>query len=600
MKHGSSRSIPDNAPKADLSHLKHLGRYLKPYKRQIAFAVLALIFTSSAVLGMGSGLRFLVDEGLGKGNHSLLNHAFIIMVCVVLLLAGATFMRFSLVTWIGEKVVADIRRDVFQHIIRMHLGFFETTRTGEILSRMTSDTTILQSVVGSSVSIALRNTLLFVGGAFMLFVTSPILTFYTAFIVPLAVAPIIILGRKVRKLSRASQDRLADLSSRIEESVSGIRAIQALSLESRETNRFETDIADLLVTAQERIRYRAALTAIVITLVFGAIITVLWIGGHSVLNGTLSAGSLSAFIFYSVVVAGAVGAISEVIGDLQRAAGSTERLMELLNLKSQITAPASPLILPTPLQGNVAFQDVGFHYPSRPDRNALEAFNLSITPGEHVAIVGPSGAGKTTLFQLLLRFYDPQSGHVFLDGIPIEKLDPVALRTHIGLVPQDPMIFSTNAWDNIRCGNMSASDSDVLKAAEAACALEFLMKLPQGLDSHLGEKGVRLSGGQRQRIAIARAIVRNPRILLLDEATNALDAESEHLVQQALTTLMKNRTTLVIAHRLSTVLNADRIVLMDQGKISAMGKHHELLKTSPLYARLAALQFEQKLDALAS
>lgn len=590
--------MAEDRPKTkELGNLRMLTGYLRPYRWPLAGAMLALIFTSSAVLGMGAGLRYLVDEGLGKGDPHLLDRAFVVMLGVVVLLAIATFFRFALITWVGERVIADIRRDVFRHVIQMHLGFFETTRTGEILSRMTTDTTVLQSVVGSSISIALRNTLLLLGASTMLVITSPQLTMYVAVIVPLVVVPIITLGRKVRRLSRASQDRLADLSAGIEESISGIRAIQSLSLEQAENTRFDSNVTGLLNTAKQRITSRAMLTAIVITLVFGAIITVLWIGGRNVLDGTLSPGALSAFIFYSVVTAGAVGAISEVVGDLQRAAGATERLMELLATAPEIAAPENPKALPNPVSGSIRFEDITFRYPSRPNKAALEQFSLTIEPGQTIALVGPSGAGKTTLFQLLLRFYDPQSGRILIDGIAVQDADPSELRARIGLVPQEPVIFSANAWENIRAGRADATDAEILDAAEAAAAREFLEKLPQGLDSFLGEKGVRLSGGQRQRLAIARAIIRNPRILLLDEATNALDAESEHLVQEAITHLMKDRTTLVIAHRLSTVLSADRIVVMDEGKIQAIGTHQELMQSSPLYARLAQLQFDQKATA---
>lgn len=587
--------LEERPKQKDLSSLKLLGSYLRPYKFSIACAMLALLVTSFSVLGMGGGLRHLVDEGLGKGDPHLLNQAYLVMLGVVMLLAGATYMRFSLVTWVGERVIADIRRDVFAKVIHMHLGFFETTRTGEIISRLTTDTTLLQSVVGSTISIALRNTLMLIGAGVMLVITSPMLTLYIAVIVPVVVVPIVVLGRKVRLLSRETQDRLADLSASVEESVSAIRAIQSLSLEQAQNARFNRDIANVLSTAKRRIQTRAWLTAIVITLVFGAIITVLWIGGRNVLDGTLSPGALSAFIFYSVVLAGSVGAISEVMGELQRAAGATERLMELLSMTPGITPPSHPLPVPSPLQGRIVFDRVQFRYPSRPHSAALEDFSLVVEPGETVALVGPSGAGKTTILQLFLRFYDPESGHITVDGQDIRAFDPTALRRAVGLVAQDPVIFSANAWENIRFGKPDASDAEVLAAAKAAEALPFLETLPEGLDSFLGEKGVRLSGGQRQRVAIARAMIRNPKILLLDEATNALDAQSERLVQEAITRLMEGRTTLVIAHRLSTVLNADKIVVLDQGKIQAVGTHKELLHSNPLYKRLAELQFEVSL-----
>ncbi len=594
MRGTPSHRMTDRDKGESLASLKALAHYLAPYRWAVVGALLALIFTSSAVLGMGSGLKFLVDEGLGKGNPDLLDKAYGVMLGVVVLLAVSTYLRFYLVTWIGERVIADIRRDVFAHVIALDLPFFEVTRTGEILSRLTTDTTVLQGVVGSSVSVALRNSLLLIGGLTMLVVTSAELTLYVLFIVPLVLVPIITLGRKVRKLSRASQDRLADLSAHVEENVSGIRTIQALSLESARKGQFNDQVGVLLNTARARIRMRALLTAIVIILVFGAIISVLWIGGKQVLDGTLSAGALSAFIFYAVVVAGAVGAISEVIGDLQRAAGATERLMELLATHPDIVSPENPAQLPTPVRGDIRFNAVTFHYPSRPDHAAVQEISLHVKPGETVALVGPSGSGKSTLFQLLLRFYDPQTGSIAIDDVAIDSLDPVALRHAIGLVPQDAIIFSANAWDNIRAGRPDASDDEVLAAARAAEALEFLESLPNGLDTFLGEKGVRLSGGQRQRLAIARAIIRNPKILLLDEATNALDAQSEHLVQQALSALMQDRTTLVIAHRLATVLEADRIVVMNGGQIEAIGTHQELLKSSSLYATLSALQFQDR------
>lgn len=585
-------ATPDNAPaKGRIKSLTKLMYYLRPYRARIVMAMIALFFTSTAVLGMGGALKYLIDEGIAKGDMHLLNQSFIILIAVVLLLALATYTRYYLVSWVGENVVADIRRDVFSHVMHLHTAFFESTRTGELLSRITTDTTLLQTVVGSSVSVALRNSLLFLGGSFMLFHTSGWLAFYVSLIVPLVIVPIVVVGKQVRSLSRATQAKVADLSAQAEEALSGMRTVQAFSLEEYEAKRFSSLVETALATALSRIRMRAALTGMVIAFVFSAIVMVLWIGGRDVIHGHLSAGALSAFIFYSVVVAGAVGAISEVVGELQRAAGAAERLMELLAEQSAIRSPETPVQVPSPLRGRIGFEGVTFHYPTRPDKAAVQDLTLAIEPGETVALVGPSGAGKTTLLQLLLRFYDPGAGRVTLDGVNIRELDVKELRSHIGIVQQDPTIFSANAWDNIRCGRPDAPAKDVIVAAEAAEALDFLQKLPEGLDTHLGEKGVRLSGGQKQRLAIARAMIRNPRILLLDEATSALDSENERKVQQALTRLMQGRTTLVIAHRLATVKNANRIAVINEGRLEAIGTHEQLLEKSPLYAHLASLQF---------
>jgi ATP-binding cassette subfamily B protein len=577
--------------KGKIGSLVKLRAYLKPYRLRIIGALVALATSSAIVLGLGSALRYLIDEGIDKNDLTLLDRSFTIFIGLTFLLSLATYSRYYLVSWVGEKAIADIRRDVYNRVIRLDTAFFETTRTGELLSRITTDTTLLQTVVGSTLSMALRNGLLFIGGSFMLFHTSPRLAGYVSLIVPLVVVPIIVVGRQVRKLSRATQGRIADLSSHAEETISGIRTIQAFSLETYESERFSEQVDLSLKTALSRIRTRAALIALVIAFVFGSIMTVLWIGERDVMQKQMSSGTLSAFLFYAVIVAGSVAAISEVVGELQRAAGATERLMELLSLISAVTDPAHPIPLPKPLMGRIQYDRVVFHYPSRPDKSAIEDLSLTVEPGETVALVGPSGAGKTTLFQLLLRFYDPKSGSVTIDGTDIRDVMLTELRSHIGLVPQDPVIFSANAWDNIRCGRPDAPTKDILLAAQNASALEFLEKLPDGLDTHLGEKGVRLSGGQKQRIAVARAMVRNPRILLLDEATSALDSENELKVQQALERLMQGRTTLVIAHRLSTVLNASRIAVINEGRLEAIGKHEQLLATSELYARLCALQF---------
>jgi ATP-binding cassette subfamily B protein len=584
----------DRPKSQNLRILTALWRFVRPYKAQIACATLALMVAAGTVLALGRGLRMLVDEGFASGNADLLDQAVLVMLAVVAILAGATFARFYLVSWIGERVVADMRRAVFDRVVTLSPAYYEINRTGEILSRLTTDTTILQVVVGSSVSVALRNALLFLGGLALLIVTSPKLTGLVLLVVPLVLLPILFFGRRVRRLSKETQDRIADVGAHVDESLNAIRTVQAFTHERLDMQRFGTQVEAAFDTAVRRIKARAALTAIVIVLVFGAIAAILWIGGHDVLSGRISAGELSAFVFYAVVVAGAVGSISEVIGDLQRAAGATERLLELLHTDSDIRVPDSPVPLPQPTRGAVSFEQVVFHYPARPDWAALDGFSLQVAPGEKVALVGPSGAGKTTVMQLLLRFYDPQTGGVRLDGVDLRETDPLAVRRVIGLVPQEPVVFAADAWENIRYGRPEASDEEVRDAARAAHCLEFLEELPEGLNTFLGEKGVRLSGGQRQRLAIARAVLRDPALLLLDEATSSLDAESERAVQQALDTLMVGRTSIVIAHRLATVLKADRIVVVDRGRIVQTGTHAELLRDEDgLYARLAALQFDQ-------
>ncbi|MFN4284107.1 MAG: ABC transporter transmembrane domain-containing protein [Alphaproteobacteria bacterium] len=586
------------APSKDLGQLRHILRFLAPYRWQMAGALVALTVAAGTVLVMGVGLRRLVDGGFAEGNPALLDQSLFALLAIIIVLAAATYSRFFLVTWLGERVVADIRKAVFGHVVELDPGYFETTRTGEVLTRITTDTTLLQTVIGSSVSMALRNTLLLFGGLVMLAITSPKLTGLVVLAVPFVIAPIVLIGRKVRALSRESQDRIADVGAGVEESLNAVRTIQAFTQENAERARFGSRVEEAFKTALKRTRARALLTMIVIVMVFGSVGLILWIGGHDVLAGRISGGELSAFVFYAVVVAGAAGAISEVVGDLQRAAGASERLMELLATQPAIAAPVDPIALPA--RGDkhaaggsaVTFENVGFAYPSRPDRAALDGFTLDIAPGETVALVGPSGAGKTTVFQMLLRFYDPQSGRILFDGVDLTRADPKDARGRIGLVPQEPVIFGANAWDNIRYGRPEASDAEVLAAAEAAAARDFIEQLPDGFGSFLGEKGVRLSGGQRQRVAIARAILRDPALLLLDEATSALDAESERLVQRALEKLMVGRTSIVIAHRLATVLKADRIVVMDEGRIVAQGKHHELMAEGGLYARLAKLQFD--------
>ncbi len=582
----------ERAKGRDLRQLRRLWPFARPYRGQIAGAVGAAALAAAMVLALGRGIGALIDEGFGRGNVELLNQALVIIIAGTALLSAATYARVSLVSWLGERVVADIRRAVYDRVIGLSPGFFELTRTGEVLSRLIADTTVIQSLVGATASTALRNLLLLIGGTAMMIVTSPRLTGLALLVLPLVVLPIVLFGRRVRRLSRSTQDRVADVSAYADESLQAVHTVQAFTHEAIDRRRFADRLEATVATAMSYVRARALLAATVMLLVFGAIAVVLWIGGHDVLAGRLSGGDLSAFIIYAAFTAGAAGALAEVAGDLQRAAGAVERLVELLDAAPEIATPAAAQALPEPARGVVRFDRVVFHYPSRPDRAALEGFDLAVRAGERVAIVGPSGAGKTTVFQLLLRFYDPQAGSVSIDGVDLRRAAPAAVRARIGLVPQEPVVFAGDAWENIRYGRPEATDGEVRAAADAAHASEFLDRLPQGFATPLGERGVRLSGGQRQRIAIARAILRNPAVLLLDEATSALDGESERAVQQALEVLMKGRTTLAIAHRLATILKADRIVVMDQGRIVEQGTHAELVRRGGLYARLAALQFQ--------
>ena len=592
--------VPAPAKLPPLAALRTLGqvwRFVRPYRRQVIFAAIALVMAAATVLTIGQGLKFVIDQGIAAGSATQLNHTLGFMLGVVIVMALATYARFYYVSWLGERVTADLRRAVFDHLLSLPPGYFEVTRTGEVISRLTNDTTMLETVIGSSVSMAVRNILLMVGGLVMLALTSSKLTLLVLVGVPVVLVPILFFGRRVRRLARASQDRVGDVGAYVDEALHEIRTVQAYGHENEDRREFGARVEGAFGTALARIRQRAFLVATVILLVFGAIGVILWIGGHDVVAGRISGGDLSAFVFYAVIVAAAAGAISEVVGDIQRAAGATERLFELLAIEPTVKSPPHPVPLREPASGNVAFDGVTFHYPSRPDMPALSDFSLTVAPGEKVALVGPSGAGKTTVFQLLLRFYDPQRGSVTIDGVDLRDADPAAVRARMALVPQDPVIFAASVADNVRYGRPDATDAEVKIACDAAFATEFIERLPERYASYLGERGVRLSGGQRQRLAIARAILADRPILLLDEATSALDAQSERMVQLALERLMTGRTVIIIAHRLATIRHTDRIAVLEHGRIIATGTHDELTRSNPLYARLAALQFGPVGDA---
>jgi ATP-binding cassette, subfamily B, bacterial len=580
------------SPSSPLSALRLLAPHLRRHLPQVAGAAVALVLAAGLVLAVGQGLRGLIDSGFATADARALDTAAGALFAIVAALAIATCARYALVTWLGERISADLRRSLYDHLLALDPAWFDRARTGDVMSRLSSDVTLLQTLVGSAVSQGLRTAILLTGALALLVLTSAKLALIVVLVAPLVVAPLIIFGRREKKLSKAAQERIADLGATAEETLNAIRTVQAFTREDEERGRYARETEASVAAALRRIASRAALICIVILLGMGAVTLALWVGGRDVIAGRMTGGELSAFVFYAVLVATSAAGLSELWGDIQRAAGAAERIAELLEVRPAIAAPASPRAFPEPPEGRLAFEGVRFTYPGR-SAPALDGVGFEVRPGETVALVGPSGAGKTTIFQLLLRFHDPDSGTIRLDGVPLDAADPRALRGRLAIVPQDPVIFSADAWTNIGYGRPGASEAEIREAARAASAEAFLDALPQGFATHLGAKGVQLSGGQRQRIAIARAILRDPAVLLLDEATSALDAESEAAVQEALERLARGRTTLVIAHRLATVRRADRILVLEEGRVVATGTHEALSRAGGLYARLAALQFAE-------
>ena len=577
---------------ARLRPLLELAPYVARYRGRALLALIALTIAAITTLVVPIAVRRMIDFGFSPEGVAMINKYFSVMIAVVAVLAGASAARFYLVMTIGERIVADLRRDVFAHLMSLSPQFFDSARSGELISRLTADTTQLKSAVGASVSIALRNLVLFIGATTMMVITSPRLSGFVVLAIPVMVIPLVAFGRWVRRLSRNAQDTLADATAYASELVGAIRTVQAYTSERLANARFGGEVEQAYEAARTSTRARAVLTAVIIFIVFASVVAILWVGSHDVLTGSISPGRLGQFVLYAAFAAAGLGQLSEVWGEVSAASGASERLFEILRVKSAIAAPASPLAMPVPARGDVSLDNVSFAYPTRPDALALDGVSLVVRAGEKVAIVGPSGAGKSTLFHLLLRFYDPSSGTISFDGVPIQAADPRELRSRIALVPQDSVVFAATARENIRFGRPEATDAEVERAADLAHASEFIRRMPDGFESQLGERGVTLSGGQRQRIAIARAILRDAPLLLLDEATSSLDAESETLVQTALEELMRHRTTLVIAHRLATVLSCDRIMVLDQGRIVEQGTHASLVAAGGLYARLARLQFE--------
>ncbi|MDC1509506.1 ABC transporter transmembrane domain-containing protein [Oceanospirillaceae bacterium] len=583
----TSTTQPD---KKDLQLLMRLLPFITPYKKMVLGAAFALIITAGVSLALGQGIRLLIDQGFNSADPSQLNQAMMVLAVITFLMAAGTFTRFYLVSWLGERVSNDVRLAVFNHLLTLDPYYFEVNRSGEINARLTTDTTLLQSIIGSSISMALRSSLTFLGGLVMMLITNPKLALIVLSSVPLIIFPMILYGRKVRKLSRLSQDRVADIGTYAGEIVQNIKVVQSFTHEKEETKAFAQEVEKAFNVAKKRILQRSILIVVAMTLVFTGLSSMIWVGAQDVASGQISSGELAAFVFYALMVAMAVATISEVYGELQRAAGATERLLELLAEKAEIRIPKDPISLANGAL-SLRFDDVSFSYPSRPEQTALKHISFNVEAGETIAIVGPSGAGKSTLFELLQRFYDPKDGTIEVSGHDIKHLTPKDLRLHLGLVPQQPTLFSADVAHNIGYGDANASHEQIVSAAKNAYADEFIELLPQGYASYLGEQGVRLSGGQRQRVAIARAMLKNPSILLLDEATSALDANSEHKIQAALQKLMQGRTTLIIAHRLATVMHADRIMVFNEGQLEAQGTHAQLLLTSPLYKHLSELQF---------
>ena len=585
--------MSDTAAKpSNLANLKLLWRFSVRYKGHVAGALVALVVAAGATLAIPTAFRLIIDRGFGAGDAGDIGRWFQYLLMIVVVMALATATRFYFVSWLGERVVADVRQAVQQNLLRLAPGFFEENRPSEIASRLTADTTIIEQVVGTTISVALRNVVMALGGLAYLFALAPKLTLMLIVGIPLVIVPLTLIGRRIRTVSRASQDRVADVGAMVDEVLGAMKIVQAFGQEEREAGRFTGAVERVFDTARRRILLRAAMTAMVIALIFGAITMVMWQGALDVQAGRISGGTIAAFVLTGALVAGAFGALTEVYGELLRAAGAAGRISELLRERPEIRAPEVPTPLPAPGRGALTFENVTFRYPTRREVKALEHFSLAVAPGETLAVVGPSGAGKSTLFQLALRFYDPEEGAVLLDGVPLRAADPAEVRARIAVVPQETVMFAASARDNLRYGRWDASDEELWAAAETANAASFLKALPEGLDTYLGEGGARLSGGQRQRIAIARAVLREAPLLLLDEATSALDAESERLVQDSLERLMRDRTTVVIAHRLATVRAADRIVVMDEGRIVEEGTHDSLSAAGGLYARLARLQFD--------